>query len=151
MMDFLDFDEIEAEEKEFLIERAQSAAKKAMSFPTRGGRGGSRGGRGGGRGASRGDRGGRRGRGGRGGRGSGRGGDRDNRRDSKPASLSVSKGGDDTKSEAGSDITKVGVQVGEKRKRAVEPEGGPDAGIRGAAVPVIQSTKKTKTDEAGES
>ncbi|TFY69879.1 hypothetical protein EVG20_g2963, partial [Dentipellis fragilis] len=38
-------------------------------------------------------------------------------------------------------------QMGEKRKRAVEPDGGHDVGVRGAAVPSIASVaKKAKTD-----
>ena len=37
-------------------------------------------------------------------------------------------------------------QVGDKRKRAVEPDGGPDAGVRGQTVPAIQSAKKAKTE-----
>ncbi len=38
--------------------------------------------------------------------------------------------------------------MGEKRKRAIEPDGAPDAGIRGNnAPPVVQATKKVKTDE----
>lgn len=76
--------------------------------------------RGGGRGGGRGGSRGRgRGRGGGGGR------DRDNGRDKKPEDA----------------------ETGEKRKRAVEPDGGPDAGVRGkaAGVPVIFSAKKVKT------
>ncbi|KAI0742983.1 hypothetical protein C8Q80DRAFT_1273557 [Daedaleopsis nitida] len=42
-------------------------------------------------------------------------------------------------------------QAGAKRKRAVEPDGGPNMGIRGQGVPVIQSTKKTKTDADADS
>jgi lupus La protein len=39
------------------------------------------------------------------------------------------------------------MQAGEKRKRAVEPDGGPDVGVRGNNVPpVLQSAKKAKTD-----
>ena len=87
---------------------------------SRGGRGGARGGR---------DRG--RGRGG--GRGGGR--DRDNKsRKDEPAAGAADKG------EKGDDNT----QAGEKRKRAVEPDGGPHTGIRGAGVPAIMSSKKSK-------
>lgn len=39
-----------------------------------------------------------------------------------------------------------------KRRRAVEPDGGPDVGVRGnAAPPTIQSAKKTKIDDASAS
>ncbi len=38
-------------------------------------------------------------------------------------------------------------QAGEKRKRAVEPDGGPDVGVRGVGgPPAIQSAKKAKTE-----
>ncbi|KAF7974611.1 hypothetical protein HWV62_11578 [Athelia sp. TMB] len=37
-------------------------------------------------------------------------------------------------------------QAGEKRKRAVEPAGAADTGLRGQAVPMIQSIKKAKVD-----
>ncbi|KAK0445634.1 uncharacterized protein EV420DRAFT_1622634 [Desarmillaria tabescens] len=41
-------------------------------------------------------------------------------------------------------------QAGEKRKRAVEPDGGPDVGVRGVGgPPAVQSTKKVKI-EGGE-
>ncbi|KAG6864902.1 hypothetical protein C0991_006472 [Blastosporella zonata] len=134
----------ETAEKEFQIERAQSAAKSALdsSFGGgngrgrgrggargRGGRdGGGRGGRGGGRDRDGGGRGRGGGRGGRGGRGGGREG-REGRE------------GRDKKEEA---------EVGEKRKRAIEPDGGPDVGVRGnKGPPVLQSAaKKAKTDEA---
>ena len=102
---------------------------------TRGGRGGARGGRGEGRGG---------GRGGRGGRGGGRGGHRDRDNDRK-FSKPTSKGGEVKAPESAPSAEKA--EVGEKRKRAVEPDGGPNTGIRGAGVPVIQSAKKTKTDE----
>lgn len=38
--------------------------------------------------------------------------------------------------------------MGEKRKRAVEPDGGHDSGLRGQGVPTIVSTsaKKAKVD-----
>ncbi|GLB44463.1 putative protein with domain in the RNA-binding Lupus La protein; unknown function [Lyophyllum shimeji] len=112
----------EEEEKAFQIERAQTAARSALdaSFGTGGrGRGGrGRGGRGGGNGG--------RGRGG-GGRGGGRGG-RDTR------TTAEAKG-------AGKE------EVGEKRKRAVEPDGGPDVGVRGTTgPPVLQTAKKAKTE-----
>lgn len=38
-------------------------------------------------------------------------------------------------------------QTGDKRKRAVEPDGGPDVGQRGQGVPLIQASKKVKTEE----
>ncbi|KAF8056037.1 hypothetical protein FPV67DRAFT_1534911 [Lyophyllum atratum] len=129
----------EADEKAFQIERAQTAARSALDSSFGGGRGRGRGGargrgggrdggRGGGRENTRGGRGGRGGgRGGRGGRGGA--GGRDGR-DKKPEAK-----------EAGSE------EVGEKRKRAVEPDGGPHVGVRGTAgPPVLQSAKKTKTD-----
>ncbi|KAH8986611.1 hypothetical protein EDB92DRAFT_1878941 [Lactarius akahatsu] len=113
----------EQEEHEFGVERANAAAKRAL-----GGTESTRGGRGGGRGA----------RGGRGGRG--RGGDRGPRRN---------RGGDgDHRPRNAGDE-----QVGEKRKRTVEPDGGDNAGVRGQAVPTIvsaSSSKKPKTD-GGES
>ena len=37
-------------------------------------------------------------------------------------------------------------KAGEKRKRAVEPDGGPNVGQRGQGVPVIQAAKKAKTE-----
>ncbi|KAG6917135.1 hypothetical protein DXG01_003725 [Tephrocybe rancida] len=129
----------ETAEKEFQIERAQAAAKSALDSSFGGGNGRGRGrgsvrGRGGRDGGGRGGRGGARdgggrGRGGRGGRGRGGGGGRDgrDRKDGK---------------EAGSE------EVGEKRKRAVEPDGGPDVGVRGnKGPPVLQSVaKKAKTE-----
>ncbi|EJD04821.1 uncharacterized protein FOMMEDRAFT_120041 [Fomitiporia mediterranea MF3/22] len=106
----------EAEEKSFLVERAQNAARRVMTIATRqsskGGRGGARGGRGG-----------------------ARGGDRKGRRGERPSGDKPTEGNGET-------------QAGEKRKRAVEPDGGPDAGTRGVGVPVIQSSKKTKTEDA---
>ncbi|KAI0262781.1 hypothetical protein BC834DRAFT_844918 [Gloeopeniophorella convolvens] len=105
----------EEEERTFELERANSAARRALG----GSEAGSRGGRGG--------RGGRGARGGRGGRGRGRGGRSGQNRDR------AEKDGDE--------------QTGEKRKRAVEPDGGHDAGVRGQTVPTIASaSKKAKTD-----
>ena len=70
--------------------------------------------------------------GGRGGRGGGRSGGKDWRKKGKSA---------DEKSPGGE-------QTGEKRKRDVEPDGGPDVGVRGASVPLVRSTsKKAKTEE----
>ena len=43
--------------------------------------------------------------------------------------------------------TSTDEQTGEKRKRAVEPAGAPDTGVRGQAVPVIQSMKRVKTND----
>ncbi|KAF7295227.1 WD-REPEATS-REGION domain-containing protein [Mycena indigotica] len=126
----------EEEEKEFQLERAQSAARMAWEQASgmgkeKGGRGG-RGGRGGGRGGR--DSGGRGGRG----RGRGRGGRREGGRDARPAEdvrATENTGAEDA-------------PTGEKRKRAVEPDGGPDVGVRGkAAPPTIASVKKAKTEE----
>ncbi|KIK92873.1 hypothetical protein PAXRUDRAFT_12982 [Paxillus rubicundulus Ve08.2h10] len=118
----------EEEEKKFQIDRANFAAKSALSRsqmrksnPSRGGRGG----RGGGRGA---------GRGGRGGRGGARGGGRN--------------GGDRERAKEAPKSLSGEVPGGEKRKRAIEPDGGPDVGTRGAGVPTIALTKKAKTDES---
>lgn len=70
--------------------------------------------------------------GGRGGRGGGRSGGKDWRKKGKSA---------DEKSPGGE-------QTGEKRKRGVEPDGGPYVGVRGATVPLVRSTsKKAKTEE----
>ena len=115
----------ESEEKAFLVERAQNAARRVMSIATRNaGRGGkaSRGGRG----ASRGGR----------GRGGGRGGDSRSKKDGLAANGTTEVGhrGD-------------GEQAGEKRKRAVEPDGPADSGVRGAGIPIVESAKKAKTDE----
>ncbi|KAG8215113.1 hypothetical protein J3R82DRAFT_8564 [Butyriboletus roseoflavus] len=108
----------EEEEKRFQIDRANFAAKSALSRSQmrkgssgRGGRGGF-GGRGGGRHAGRGDR------------------------------------KDKTKFDAPQPITPSESQTGEKRKRAVEPDGGPDIGVRGAGVPTIMAAKKVKADES---
>ncbi|PPR05429.1 hypothetical protein CVT26_011307 [Gymnopilus dilepis] len=114
----------EEEEKQFEIERAQAAARHAFN-QSASREGGGRSGRGGGRGG-RGGKGRGGGRGGRGGRSGGR--------------------NEESKEKA----TPAGEEnVGEKRKRAVEPDGGPDVGVRGtAAPPTIQAAKKVKTDEA---
>ncbi|SJL10808.1 uncharacterized protein ARMOST_14202 [Armillaria ostoyae] len=115
----------EEEEKAFQIERAQSAARAVLRNTEDGGPIRGRG-RGGARGSARGGRGRGRGRGGRGGRG-GHGRRENDRKD---------VGGDDGPE-----------QAGEKRKRAVEPDGGPDVGVRGVGgPPVIQSAKKVKTE-----
>lgn len=76
-----------------------------------------------GRESARGGRG--RGRGGRGGRSGGRNQEAENKKTVEDA------------------------EVGEKRKRAVEPAGGPDAGLRGkeAGIPVVFSAKKVKTGD----
>lgn len=112
----------EEEEKQFQIDRANFAARSALSRSQDRKGGSSRGGRGGGRGG-RGARG-----GGRGGRGGGRGGGRS---------------GEKSQSAVTSEE-----QSGEKRKRAVEPDGGPDTGVRGQAIPTIAPSKKAKTDAA---
>lgn len=109
------------------MERAKFAARSALGYSQNGKAGSSRGGRGG-RGGNR---------GGRGGRGGGRGGgrDRSDRKDKghKPAPSASATTGEE--------------QHGEKRKRAVEPDGGPDVGVRGTdAPPMIQTAKKVKTD-----
>lgn len=103
------------------LERAASSAKRALHYAQNGDRGT-------GRGRGRGGRGGRGSRGGRGGRGRGARGGR----------------GGDRNAEKGEGKEE---QAGEKRKRAVEPDGGPDTGVRGQAVPTIQSAKKAKTTE----
>ncbi|KAI0032630.1 hypothetical protein K488DRAFT_85672 [Vararia minispora EC-137] len=121
---FIDYEE----ERAFQVERAQSAAKRVFMFAmnprdkdSKGTRDeSSGGGRGRGRGRGRGG-----GRGGGRGRGRGRGGG-----SSVPAS-----------SEPSEDL------AGEKRKRAVEPDGGHDVGVRGATVPAIATaSKKQKVD-----
>ncbi|KAJ3812456.1 hypothetical protein F5876DRAFT_37369 [Lentinula aff. lateritia] len=145
----------EEEEKSFQIRRAQSSARAALrnddeisstSRPQRGGRGGSRGGasRGrGGRDGGRESRGGRGGRGSRGGRG-GRGGRGKHDRENGKAN------GDVTPATSGDSKLDADNAAGEKRKRAVEPDGGPDVGIRGVAgPPVLQTAKKVRT-ETGE-
>jgi len=109
---------IEELEKTFQIERAQTAVRNAFSQQDRGAQRGGRGGR-------RGGRGGRVGRGGRGGRGGG------GRRDGKFASAGAGE-----------------AQAGEKRKRAVEPDGAAGAGTRGTnAPPMLQTAKKIKTND----
>jgi lupus La protein len=114
----------EEDEKQFQIDRANFAARSALSRSqdrsgsSRGGRGGGRGGRGGRGGA-------------RGGRGRGRGGGRS---------------GGDRNGERDKDGKASEEQSGEKRKRAVEPDGGPDTGVRGQAIPTIAPSKKAKTD-----
>ncbi|KAG6876145.1 hypothetical protein C0992_000696 [Termitomyces sp. T32_za158] len=121
----------ETTEKAFQIERAQNAAKSALDA-TFGGSNGRGRGRGRGRGGSRG-RGGRGG--GRDGGGRGRGGRGAGGREGREARDGKAK-------EPGSE------EVGEKRKRAVEPDGGPDVGVRGKqAPPVLQSAaKKAKVE-----
>ena len=108
----------EEEEKQFEIERAQAAARSAFT-QTRNIRTGGR------------AKGGSRGRGGGRGRGRGRGG-----------------GGRSNGSVKEREAENEGKEpsTGNKRKRAVEPDGAPDAGIRGnLAPPIIQTTKKVKT------
>ncbi|KAL0060899.1 hypothetical protein AAF712_012292 [Marasmius tenuissimus] len=131
----------EDEEKAFMVKRAQSGARHALrqaeergdSGNFRGGRGGGRGGRGG-RGAARGggrDARGGRGRGGRGGGGRGGGG----------------RNGRDSEKNGTTESAADNAEVGEKRKRAVEPDGGPDVGVRGQdAPPALQPAKKVKID-----
>ncbi|KAH9929404.1 uncharacterized protein B0H18DRAFT_997012 [Fomitopsis serialis] len=111
----------EETERAFQLERAQGSARRAVHY-SQSSRGSSRG-RGG------------RGRGGRGGRGGGRGGGR------------TRSGPKENGAGAGAAAAPGEEQTGEKRKRAVEPDGGPTVGQRGLAVPVIQSAKKAKTDE----
>ena len=112
----------EHEEHEFQINRANFAASRVISMSNSRS---NRGGRGGGRG----------GRGGRGGGRGGRGGGRDQKQRNRPSEKKTS--GDE--------------QTGGKRKRDVEPDGGPQVGVRGATIPLVRSTsKKAKTDE-GES
>ncbi|KZP26565.1 hypothetical protein FIBSPDRAFT_854611 [Athelia psychrophila] len=129
----------EEEEKTHQISRAQFAARQAVvrsqDGGNSGGRGGGRGGRGG-RGA-RGSRGGDRGGRGRGGGSRGRGGgsDRKGGRDSR-----------DKKPDAAEAKEADVAEAGEKRKRAIEPAGAADTGLRGQAVPMIQSVKKAKVD-----
>ncbi|KAL4077429.1 hypothetical protein J3A83DRAFT_4087792 [Scleroderma citrinum] len=109
------------EERAFQIDRADFAARSALSRSQIRKGPSSRGGRGGGRGRGRGR--------GRGGRPTGRSGETDKVKSNK---------GKSTDEE----------QAGEKRKRAIEPDGGPDVGVRGATVPTIMTTKKVKTDES---
>ncbi|KAF8816897.1 hypothetical protein BYT27DRAFT_7127119 [Phlegmacium glaucopus] len=116
----------EEEEKQFEIERAKAAARHAFGTSRDGG-----GGRGG------------RGRGGRGGRGRGGRGGGDRRRDNDRNAEAKGKG----KQQAGEESTTTDASAGMKRRRAVEPDGGPDVGVRGnLAPPAIQSVKKAKID-----
>ena len=118
---------IEEEEKLFEIERAKAAAKNAFSqaSSSKDSKRSSGTSRGRGRGA----------RGGRGGRGSTRGG-------RGRGGRGGARSGRDDKTEAAGDEA-----TGEKRKRGVEPDGGPNVGDRGTdAPPAIQATKKVKTD-----
>ncbi|KAL5525322.1 hypothetical protein ACEPAF_9192 [Sanghuangporus sanghuang] len=115
----------EAEEKAFLIERAQTAARRVMTVATRAAAKSNRGGRGGGGGR-------------RSGKSGGKGGDRREGKGS-PKKGSHGKKSSDANGEA---------KTGEKRKRPVEPDGGPDAGVRGVGVPVVLSSKKSKTEGA---
>lgn len=72
--------------------------------------------------------------GGRGGRG-GRGGGRSGGRNPKQKDKSIDRKSPDDE------------QAGEKRKRGVEPDGGPLADVRGTTVPVVRSTsKRAKTE-----
>ncbi|CAK5264053.1 unnamed protein product [Mycena citricolor] len=117
----------EEEEKQFQIERAQGAAKLAIE---QAGTTSSLGSRGRGR-----DRGGARGRGGRGGRDRGRGrgrGGRDSGRSKGPAT-------------ANTDMEDS--VVGEKRKRPIEPDGGPNVGVRGKGAPPAITSKRNKAEE----
>lgn len=120
----------EQDEKAFQIERAQVAAKAAL-ITAAGGGSNTRGGKGG--------RGGRGGRGSRGGRSGGDGGRQNGKSAPKVASTST-----ESKEE--------GTQAGEKRKRAVEPDGGHDVGVRGVNAPPALATeegatKKIKTND----
>lgn len=125
----------ETEEKGFLVERAQTAARRVMFAIQR-----SKGGRDSGRGGKTGGR----------GRGGGRGGGRNDRGDrakgkkgkDKPDSSAQNGKSESTESD-GKDET----QAGEKRKRVVEPDGGPHMGTRGVGVPTIISSKKSKMGE----
>ena len=108
---------VESEEKALLLERASSAAQRAFSY-SQSSRGSSRGGRGRGRG--------------RGGRGYG-------------GRSQISRLAKDSNPST-SETTAEGPS-GEKRKRAVEPDGSADTGVRGQGVPTIQSAKKAKTED----
>ncbi|KAL5520353.1 hypothetical protein ACEPAG_9577 [Sanghuangporus baumii] len=122
----------EAEEKAFLIERAQTAARRVMTLATRN--------------AGKSNRGGRGGRGGGSGRGGGRGGGKSGGKggDRREGKGSPKKGSPGKKSPDANGEEKTG----EKRKRPVEPDGGPDAGVRGVGVPIVLSSKKSKTEGA---
>ena len=41
-------------------------------------------------------------------------------------------------------------QTGEKRKRAVEPDGGHDAGVRGLAMPIVVTASQSKKAKTGD-
>ncbi|KAF9255077.1 hypothetical protein L218DRAFT_884893 [Marasmius fiardii PR-910] len=136
----------EEDEKAFMIRRAQSGARYALRQAEEHSGTGGRGGRGGGRGHSRGGSG--RGGGGRGGRGGGgrggRGGGGRKGGEQKGGSQAKASTNGSAVEGATSDGTPT---VGEKRKRAVEPDGGLDVGIRGQdAPPTLQSAKKAKVD-----
>ena len=45
------------------------------------------------------------------------------------------------------DESKAEPEAGEKRKRAVEPDGGPDVGVRGNNAPPVLQVKRVKTDD----
>ena len=110
----------EEEEKAFLILLAQNSARRVMMIASRNSA--------------------KAGSGkGRGGKGNFRSGGRDNK---KPAPK------DFNKSSKPSNGTTTDPAAGEKRKRAVEPDGGPDVGIRGATIPTVASSKKAKTEES---
>lgn len=122
----------ESEEREFQLERARTAAKSIWEHASGQGHTGrnDRGGRGG------------RGRGGRGGGGRGRGGGRGGNRNSNGRGQQSAKPSAASEAKESEDAT-----TGDKRKRAVEPDGGPDVGVRGNnAPPVIQTAKKAKVD-----
>jgi len=109
----------EEEEKQFQIDRANFAAKSALSR-TQTRKGGP----------------GRGGRGGRGNRGGGRQGGGDRRKTKEkikdaPQSIATSES-----------------LTGEKRKRDIEPDGGPDVGVRGIGVPTIAAAKKVRADDS---
>ena len=112
----------EEEEEAFGIERANAAARRALGATD----GSARGGRGGPT---------RRGRGGHGGRG---------KRADRNTQSRTGRSSDNRAQNNGGDE-----QVGGKRKRSVEPDGGHDAGVRGQAVPTVvvsSPLKKSKMD-----
>lgn len=115
---------LEEEERSFQIDRAGFAARSAFSRAQIRKGPSFRGGRGGGRGRGR----------GRGGRSTGRSGE--------TGKSKFNSSEQDASKHIGEE------QAGEKRKRAIEPDGGPDVGTRGATVPTIAATKKAKTDES---
>ncbi|KAF8124376.1 hypothetical protein EV363DRAFT_1354325 [Boletus edulis] len=108
----------EEEEKQFQIDRANFAAKSALSRTQM--------------------RKGSSGRGGRGGRGS-RGGGRQGGGDRKKTKEKIK--------DAPQSIATSESQTGEKRKRDIEPDGGPDVGVRGTGVPTIAAAKKVRADD----